>query len=138
MRIMSNRKELAINGYYNMDEKKLANVNIEKDLGIIFDSELSFEKHIATKVKKANSLAGMVRPSFRYLDKYIFKTLFTSIIRPHLEYGAPIWNPHSKNLIEMIENVQHRSSKLVPGLSNLSYQERLKALRLPTISTLWG
>ena len=33
----------------------------------------------------------------------------------------------------MIENVQRRSSKMIPGLSHLSYQHRLEALKLPTL-----
>ena len=63
----------------------------------------------------------------------MFKKLFVSIVRPHLEYGAPVWNPYLKKLIRVIENVQRRASKMVPGLSNLSYKERLKTLKLPTL-----
>ena len=75
----------------------------------------------------------MLRRSFVHLDTDMFKKLFTSIVRPHLEYGAPIWNPHRKKLINTIENVQRRASKQVPGLSQLSYQERLKTINLPTL-----
>ena len=75
----------------------------------------------------------MLRRSFVHLDKTMFKQLFTSIIRPHLEYGATIWNPHSKKLIVMIENVQRRASRQIPGLSHLTYQERLEAMNLPTL-----
>ena len=63
----------------------------------------------------------------------MFKCLFTAIVRSHLEYGAAIWNPHLKKHIIAIENVQRRATKLVPGLLNLPYPERLKALRLPTL-----
>ena len=63
----------------------------------------------------------------------MFRTLFTAIIRPHLEYGAPVWNPHLRKWIDMIENVQRRASKMVPCLSDLSYKQRLEALKLPTL-----
>ena len=118
---------------YNMAERRLKTVQTEKDLGIYFQSNLSFDEHIASKVKTATSLAGLIRRSFTHLDKDMFQTLFTSIVRSHLEYGAPIWNPHSKKLINMIENVQRRASKLIPGLSQLSYQQRLGSLHLPTL-----
>ena len=85
------------------------------------------------KVNKANQLVGMLRRTFVYLDKNTFKQLFVSIVRPHLEYGAPIWNPHSKKLITLVENVQRRATKLLPGMENLSYKERLKSLDLPTL-----
>ena len=44
--------------YYNMHETRLKTVDSEEDLGIIFDKKLSFEEHINSKVKNANSLAG--------------------------------------------------------------------------------
>ena len=118
---------------YSIDETKLRVVEQEKDLGIIFTNQLSFAEHITTQIKKANRLAGMIRRSFEHMDKTMFKQLFTSIVRPHLEYGACVWNPHLKKYINAIESVQRRATKMVPGLSNLSYKERLEQLQLPTL-----
>ena len=70
-----------------MDENKLKIVTSEKDLGVIFDDELTFKEQINCKVKKANALAGMLRRSFTHLDKDMFKQHFVAIVRPHLEYG---------------------------------------------------
>ena len=39
-----------------------------------------------------------------------------------------------KKDIEAIENVQRRATKLLPNMSNLSYQQRLQRLQLPTLS----
>jgi hypothetical protein len=33
----------------------------------------------------------------------------------------------------MIENVQRRATKMVPGLADLTYEDRLKRLKLPTL-----
>ena len=130
----ANKQELeGLKGHYNMNEVILKTVTSEKDLGISFDNTLTFENHIYSKVNKANGMVGMIRRSFSYMDKDMFKQLFVSIVRPHLEYGAPVWNPHLKKLIRVIENVQRRASKMVPGLANLSYKERLKNLKLPTL-----
>ena len=49
----------------------------EKDVGVIIDNKLSFDLHIAEKVK-ANSVAGAIRRSFEYLDKDSFKKLYTA------------------------------------------------------------
>ena len=85
---MSSRNT-GIKRFYNMDETRLKIVTSEKDLGIVLKDDLSFDEHIAAKVKKATSLVGLIR-SFTHLDINMFRTLFTAIIRPHLEYGAPI------------------------------------------------
>ena len=116
-----------------MDERMLKTGPEENDLGISFNEKLTFEQHINAKVNKANSLVGMLRRTFIDLDKDVFKLLFISIVRPHLEYGAPIWNPYTKKLINLIENVQRRATKLIPGMSNFRYRERFEKMELPTL-----
>ena len=37
-----------------------------------------------------------------------------------IEYGKAVWNPKAKKLINSLENVQRRVSKMVPGLGDLS------------------
>ena len=51
-----------------------------------------------------------------------------------MKYGAPIWNPHSVKLKEQLENVQRRATKYIPGFYDLTYPERLKKLKLPTLA----
>ena len=106
----------------------------EKDLGITIDSDLKFEEHISRKVKVANAIVGQMRRSFSYLDCDTFKRIFVAFVRPHLEYGEAVWSPHLVKNIDAIENVQIRVTKLVDGLSELDYSERLKKLDLPTLA----
>ena len=106
----------------------------EKDLGITIDSDLKFEEHISRKVKVANAIVGQMRRSFSYLDCDTFKRIFVAFVRPHLEYGEAVWSPHLVKNIDAIENVQIRATKLVDGLSELDYSERLKKLDLPTLT----
>ena len=56
------------------------------------------------------------------------------MVRPHLEYAAPVWSPHDDYLKEQLENVQRRATKLIPAISHLEYPERLKALKMPTLA----
>ena len=58
---------------YTVFEKEIEHVFEEKDLGVIFDSDLSFDEHIATKARKANAIVGLIRRGFAYLDAKSFK-----------------------------------------------------------------
>ena len=118
---------------YTLYGDELDHVFEEKDLGVIIDMELTFEEHIATKVKKANGIMGLIRRSFSFLDGETFKKLYTSFVRAHLEYANPVWSPHLRKHIRLLESVQERASKLVDGMKNLEYTERLKKLDLPTL-----
>ena len=57
------------------------------------------------------------------------------MVRPHLEYGNVIWCPRLKRQSIEIEKVQRRATKLIPEICDLSYEDRLKYLRLPSLKT---
>ena len=65
---------------------ELEHVFQEKDLGIIIDSEFTFEEHITEKVT------------------------------PHLKYGQSVWSPHLRKHINLIEGAQRRATKFVDKL----------------------
>ena len=74
-----------------------------------------------------------MRRSFSYLDCDTFKRIYVAFVRPHLEYGEAVWSPNLMRNIVALENVQIRATKIVDGLSKLTYSERLRRLDLPTL-----
>ena len=90
---------------------------------------VSFEDHIAAKIKMANNIVGLIRRSVSFLSCELFKKVY---IRPHLEYAQVVWSPHLLH-IDAIENVQIRATKLIDGFKRLDYSERLRRLDLPTL-----
>ena len=68
------------------------------------------------------------------MDQNIFCHIFKRLVRPQLEYASSVWSPHLVKQNETIENVQRRDTKLIPGFSELSYPDRLKKLKLPTLA----
>ena len=117
----------------NNQRSQLQVTEEEKDLGIWMSDTSKSSNHVAHAVSKANQLLGMIRRAFTYMDGSLMKLLFTSVVRPHLEYGNVVWHPYLKKDIELIESVQHRATRMVPGLAKLSYEERLKKLDLPSL-----
>ena len=109
------------------------NVTEEKDVGVTFDENLIFECHVAEKVKKANSMWGMLRRTFKYMSSSIFVPLYKTMVRSHLDYASSVWSPYTKKHVGMI-GVQRRATKQLPGLSEMPYQERLQYLKLPTLA----
>ena len=118
---------------FSLEGEELEHVFLEKDLRVLIDSNLTFEDHIAEKVKKANSMLGWIKRSFNFLTPAGFVLLYTSFVRPHLEYAQSIWSPKLRKHINLIESVQRRATKLLSCCKNLLYSERLKMLGLPSL-----
>ena len=59
--------------------------------------------------------------------------LYKTMVRPHLEYCVSAWSPHYIKDRLLLEKVQHRFTRLLPGFRSLPYEERLHRLRLWTL-----
>ena len=112
---------------------EIENADNVKDLGVIVDETLKFEKQISERIKKANSVLASIKRTIRYMDKSVFTMLYKSIVRPILEFCGAVWNPHLVKQIKSIDSVQRRATKLVPDIKHLSHKDRLTALKLPTL-----
>jgi hypothetical protein len=82
------------------DEVELEMPEGEKDIGVLVDRNLSFNKHITQKVNKANSIMGLIRRTYTFLDEISFRFLFQALVRLNLEYVAAVWSPYTKKDIE--------------------------------------
>ena len=123
-----------LNIKYMLKDQKLQKVKEEKDIGVIIDDQLDFESHISEEINKATKMFGLLRRSFNCLDRKTFTCLYKSMVRTHLDYASSVWSPQKIKHIEMIENVQRRCTRQLPYLKDLSYPERLKKLKLPTLA----
>ena len=119
---------------YHMQGIELDVIEDERDLGVIIDNELKFHKHHNTQVNKANSILGLIRRSFDYLDKGSFLSLYKTLVRPHLEYCNAVTFPQYELDAKALEDVQRRATKLVPDCRELEYEDRLRYLELPSLA----
>lgn len=123
---------------YNMKDNSgktsmLGTTELEKDLGVHVDSKLSFHLHSNAAVGKANRILGVIKRTFVTRDKAIIKRLFTTMVRPILEYGnAPRIHQYAGD-IDRIERVQRRATKLCTEIKDLPYEQRLRTLKLPSL-----
>ena len=114
--------------------ENLQSCEVENDIGVFLDEDLNFERHISTKVNKANAMFGVIRRNFHYMDRKTFVPLYKALVRTHLDYASSVYSPNKMKHIDTIESVQRRATKQLPGMKDLTYPERLRLLKLPTLS----
>jgi hypothetical protein len=73
-------------------------------LGVILDEKMTFSKHVDVMVAKAFTMLGFIRRiSLEFRDPYTLKSLYTSLVRPKLEYASGVWNPFYDVRVDRVE-----------------------------------
>ena len=118
---------------YYIEGTEVKKVSEEKDLGVITSEDLKQKKQVAKVVKSANRILGMIRRTITCKNKINILSLYKTLVRPILDYGAAVWSPHQRGDIEKVEKIQRRATKMIKEIRHLSYQDRLKACNLMTL-----
>ncbi|PKU48255.1 hypothetical protein llap_1449 [Limosa lapponica baueri] len=56
--------------------------------------------------------------------------LYSTLVRCHLESCIQLWSPQHRKDMDLLDQVQRRSTKMIGGLKHFSYEDRLRELGL--------
>ena len=125
--------------FYFQDEESpqnshlLQTCNSERDLGIIIRNDLKWEDQVKSSTNKAHFALSRLKRAFTNWTPKTFRILYSTYVRPHLEYAAVAWRPYKKQEVKALEKIQRTATKCVPSIRNKSYNERLKILGLTSL-----
>ncbi|XP_065642744.1 uncharacterized protein LOC136074366 [Hydra vulgaris] len=111
----------------------LATSKVERDLGVMMQSNLKWTSHIDNGVGKSNQMLALIKQTFKYFDSNMANKIYTTFVRPHLEFTIQVWCPYLKQDILKLEKVQRRATKLVPAFKKMPYEKRLQLLKLTAL-----
>jgi len=88
---------------------------------MLVDEKLNMNHQCAFMDKKANRVLGYVKRSVASRAREVIPSLYSALVRPHLESCVQLWSPQHRKDTDLLEQVQRRATKMIRGLEHLSY-----------------
>ena len=108
------RNRRVIRHQYNIGGTVLAPVEHHPYLGIELDNKLCWKQQVTNVRSKGTRTLNMVRRNFTKGTKPDTRNqIYTSLVRPVLEYGSLVWDPYQQVRIQQIEAVQNKAARYV-------------------------
>ena len=112
----------------------LETVSTFKYLGVLVSSSLQRSPHIQGVCSKARKIFGLLyRWYYQHSDPSTLLHLYLSLVRPHTEYAAQVWDPHLYKDINSLENIQKFALQVCCKNWNMGYAELLDLCKVPSL-----
>ena len=121
------RKKDKFNIQITMDGNRLEKVDETKYLGVILDCKLNWISHInfiKNKISKASYIISKIR---YYVDVPILKTIYYSLVHPHLTYCLTAWGGTSVTTLKPVVTLQ---KKILRIMTNSTFDSPSKPIFL--------
>ena len=89
-------------------------VDTFKYLGAIINNKLKRGNHITEVTARVSCILNLMR-TMRDYHRDAKTKIYSALVRPILEYSAPVWTPHEQQHINVLEKVQKRAARWVIG-----------------------
>jgi hypothetical protein len=84
-----------------------------KDLGVILDSNLSYDQHITHVISSCFSKLSQINRVKDSFDEHTLKLIITSLVFSKMLYCSTVWSNTSAGNINKLQSIQNFASKIV-------------------------
>ena len=94
-------------------KKAISEKDYVKYLGIVIDSTLCWRNHINIVTTKISKTIGLLYKLRYFVDTKIIKTLYYSLVYPHLIYGIEVWGSANDTHLNKLLILQKKIVRLI-------------------------
>ncbi|PKU45220.1 hypothetical protein llap_4481 [Limosa lapponica baueri] len=113
----------------------------EEDVGVlVLNMKLNMSQQCMLTAQKASCIMGWIKSIMASRSMEVILPLYSTLVRPHLEYRIQLWGPQYKKDMDLLEQVQRSTTKAIRGLEHLSCEDSLREFGLFSLEKrrLWG
>ena len=107
------RLKSIITPVYRLNDIKIKVVQDFKYLGVHISNQCSWQKHIQYVASKSSRMLRFIKRNFRDCPQAVKEVVYTSLVRPLLEYASCVWDPCGEGMKRELEMVQRRAARFV-------------------------
>ena len=89
---------------------KLCKMFSRQNTLVAITDNMDLGQHVSEISSKATKALGFLRRILAFAPRITKEVAYKTLVRPSLEYKAPIWSPYSKLQINQVENVQRTAA----------------------------
>ena len=117
-----------------LNDQKIGKVEETKFLGIKLDHKLTWKSHLNEKASQISRVIGVLCRLKHQLPPHVLKTIYTSLISPHIQYAITSWGNLNIPEVRRIKILQKKSIRLICKAKFISHSAPLfKRLNLLTV-----
>ncbi|TRZ18940.1 hypothetical protein HGM15179_008171, partial [Zosterops borbonicus] len=98
----------------------------EKDQGFLVEYKSTINQQCVLVAKKPNGVLGCIRKSVASRTREVILSLYSFLVRPHLEFCVLFWDPQLKKKQGTTGDVPKGATKMINGWEHVSNERRSK------------
>lgn len=134
--IFSRKRHKPIHPPLFFNSEPISQVTKHTHLGLTLSDDAKWETHISIIIQKAWKRIGIMRNLKYLLNRSCLEKMYTTFVRPIVEYADIVWDNCSNMLKNEIESIQNEAARIVTGATKLcNIHKILTDLKWETLAT---
>ena len=97
----------------SIDDRTINRVDHTESLGLTFDGQLSWSKHVDEICKKASSAIRALKRVRTFIPTDVTAQIYSTLMLPHFDYCSPVWDYMSAYSSDKLQKLQNRAARVI-------------------------
>ena len=113
-----------------LDTSNIEQVKEHKMLGVVIDSELTWNQHLELTIKKLSRNVFLLTKLKKYVQYRHLRMFFNAQVMSHLNYASTLWDGCSQLIFKKINSIHRRAVKKITNNQTLNTDQKLQTLTI--------